>query len=534
MTNTRFITFYSYKGGVGRTLALGNVAWEAALHGQKVVIVDFDLEAPGIPSLMPFRDPVKEHLKNRRKKGGIFEFIKHFKKNQTAPSLSDYYAAGPISSDDFDDGGEIFIIPAGYEDSDYKETLQSFNWKQFYEKEDGKELFNELRRTIEFEFENPDLVFIDSRTGLTDIGGLCTFLLPDKVVVLTGLNDQNINGCQSVIESIDRHSKYRVEKKYLKPIEIIVVATPVNETEELGLREKRLEKAARAFKKKIDVTLPYVPVLSLEERILSQQYSGKKENAISIVERYGKLYSLVNGPNTMDHEGMVFVPSGAFIYGSDNDKIGDADNRKTQTQIDLPNFYIDIYPVTNRQYCDFLNNENPSVEKIDDWIDLKSASSGETCRIKKSELAGYKIEAGYEKHPVIFVSWHGANAYAQWSGKRLPTEQEWEKSARGTDGRTYPWGNAFAENLCNSDENGSGGTTETDAFPDGQSPWGCFDMAGNVWEWTSDFYDAEKKSSYVLRGGSWNFNSRYCRCSFRKAELPFNRNNEIGFRCART
>ncbi|VEN73747.1 hypothetical protein EPICR_20216 [Candidatus Desulfarcum epimagneticum] len=294
MTRTTFITFYSYKGGVGRTLALGNVAWEAALNGKKVVIIDFDLEAPGIPSLIPFRDSVQRHLNDERKKGGIFEFVKYFKEHQTVPPLSEYYSTEPILSDDFKKNGNIIIIPAGYENSDYKETLQSFDWKKFYEKEDGKELFAELRQQIEFEFKNPDFILIDSRTGLTDIGAISTFLLPDQVVILTGLNDQNIYGCKSVIESIDRESRRRAEENWLRPIDTILAATPVNDSEELRLRKKRLGKAAKELGRKIDVILPYVPILSLEERILTREESGERDSPIPIVREYRKLYALIS------------------------------------------------------------------------------------------------------------------------------------------------------------------------------------------------------------------------------------------------
>ena len=291
MNKTLFVTFYSYKGGVGRTLALGNVAWEAALHGKKVVVIDFDLEAPGVPALIPFRTHVIKHLHDKKKSGGLFEWILYYQKHQIIPSIRDFYATAPIEDDDFEKGGAIYIVPAGYGDFDYSDKLQSFNWDKFYEHENGRELFNELRDEIEFQFDNPDLVLIDSRTGLTDIGGICTLLLPDKVVILTGLNDQNITGCKTVIDTIEKHSRYRLEENYLEPIDIILVASHVPDGEEVDLADKRLKEAELIFKREINVTFPYVPSLSLEERLLIQMQGRIKKHPVTMVERYVDLYS---------------------------------------------------------------------------------------------------------------------------------------------------------------------------------------------------------------------------------------------------
>jgi iron(II)-dependent oxidoreductase len=131
------------------------------------------------------------------------------------------------------------------------------------------------------------------------------------------------------------------------------------------------------------------------------------------------------------------------------------------------------------------------------------------------------------------VTWFGADAYAKWADKRLPAEQEWEKAARGTDGRIYPWGNKFDINKSNTYESGIKGTTLVDKYSEGVSPFGCYDMAGNVWEWTDSWYD-EKKGGKVRRGGSWGNTQNNARSAYRTWSYPGSRLLPTGFRCVRT
>jgi serine/threonine-protein kinase len=185
---------------------------------------------------------------------------------------------------------------------------------------------------------------------------------------------------------------------------------------------------------------------------------------------------------------MILVPAGPFRFGPDN------------RVINLPAFYIDKYPVTNRAYA----------------------------RV----VPGHVFPPAEANHPVTKISWLEANAYARKLGKRLPEEAEWEKAARGADGRQYPWGNVFNPNCGNTFESHIGTTTPVDAYPEGKSPYGVCDLAGNVWEWTNTYLD-ERHVARVLKGGAFNGEAKFALCHARFAYPEKGVFPAAGFRCVR-
>jgi len=218
---------------------------------------------------------------------------------------------------------------------------------------------------------------------------------------------------------------------------------------------------------------------------------------------------------------LVLIPAGAFIMGEDFSKKA-LGPRHT---VVLEDYYIDRYHVTNAHYQDFVDAAR--------WP-------------PPPHWFGTRYPPEKANHPVAFVNWFDADAYCRWAGRRLPTEAEWEKAARGTDGRLFPWGTAYEKMRANIYQEGYLDTTPVDRFPEGRSPYGVNDMAGNLFQWTSDWflpYPGNNvphpnfgKTLKVLRGGSFYDCSNYrCGISFqtfnRISLLPQTRAISAGFRC---
>jgi formylglycine-generating enzyme required for sulfatase activity len=227
--------------------------------------------------------------------------------------------------------------------------------------------------------------------------------------------------------------------------------------------------------------------------------------------------------NPKDGAEIIFIPAGEFLMGSDKskDKLAD-DDELPQRKVYLDGYWIYKYEVTVAQYRKFCQETGKQMPKEPSW--------------------GWQDE-----HPIVNVSWEDARTYCDWAGVELPTEAQWEKAARGTDGRIYPWGNEWDASKCNNKTTGPGRTTPVSSYPAGVSPYGVMDMAGNAWEWCADWYDKNYYASAhdrnpqaplsdiyrVLRGGSWVIgNPNILRAANRYRRYPDNRYIFVGFRGA--
>ena len=294
-----------------------------------------------------------------------------------------------------------------------------------------------------------------------------------------------------------------------------------------------------------------------------------------------KKIPITNKDNIND---MVFIPAGYFVMGSDETSVWSFDGaecaynettgvfynpegifKKTKFgdeykhKVYVKSFYIDKHEVTNTQFERFIKATGyiTTAEKEARGINPQLRPNG--CKPK-----GWTWKTVYTpdkaNHPVVFVSWYDAFAYAKWAGKRLPTEEEWEKAARGVDGRIFPWGNKISSDYCNYNLSKNYGmlrtptgkfipgiigggkiTVAVGSYPKGNSPYGVFDMCGNVWEWTNSWYRSYPKDPHtfdysgeikVFRGGCFSEPGIYSRSANRNAAVPDLYMINIGFRCA--
>ncbi len=282
-------------------------------------------------------------------------------------------------------------------------------------------------------------------------------------------------------------------------------------------------------------------VAMLEKAEIGLKPWEKEKRLLAKEKRRNEIMAKALEKNRAKWEEMVVVPAGSFVMGS---KFTDEMSKNArieetpQREVYLDAFYIDKYEVTIAQYWEFL-------QYIRETGDHSKCYPGEPKN--KDHTPDKWYEDRYFDHPdfpVTRVDWYDAYAYAAWAGKRLPTEAEWEKAARGTDGRRFPWGDVFSATRVNW---GATGPLTVGSYEGGKSIYGCYDMAGSVLEWCSDWFDryyykrgptsnpkGPEKSTGVrsMRGGSLFANSVYqLRCTKRSFGRPDERNKAVGFRC---
>jgi formylglycine-generating enzyme required for sulfatase activity len=318
--------------------------------------------------------------------------------------------------------------------------------------------------------------------------------------------------------SFARTLKKKIVPLYYRPCDLGLMYVNLNWIDIQGGKYKiNFDKVLNALDVKFSITPKSVSPVS-ETKSVIKLPSDPLPEKITPEWIFKNKITLSNGMEFMR------VPAGEFIMGSNN---GIRDETKPQHTVNLPyDYWMGRYPVTNMQYNQF-----------------------------KKKFFGKGKGKGKENYPVVNVSWNDAMEYCRWLSNLLkaelpakmdlclPTEAEWEKAARGTDGREYPWGNTFDKNKCNSSEGGKGGTTPIGLYsPQGDSPYGCADMAGNVWEWShslvqpypykvDDGRENEKGvGSRILRSGSYIVGASIVCCAIRLGGPPDGVTNHLGFR----
>lgn len=349
--------------------------------------------------------------------------------------------------------------------------------------------------------------------------------------------------------------------RYLQVLEAYFLAQLTPQTPRAEMNKEPLPEAAPEKQDLPDALTPYLRrrgiaavrrVLTLHPNQPIYNFGWLKSAALRsyfTLARYAEVPEVAPqeaSPRADFEPEMVRIPAGPFLMGSDKNKDKKAyDDELPQHMLELPEYWIGKYPVTNRQYQVFIQESN--YRPPPNWD-------------------GDQYPEGKADHPVVHVTWHDALAYCDWlrekTGKpyTLPSEAEWEKAARGPDGRIYPWGNIWDPARCNSKKGGVGGTTSVGQYsPQGDSPYGCADMAGNAREWTRSLYGrldsktlgVKDRFNYpykfddgrenlkatddwirVLRGGSFNSNDWGMRAAVRHRLNPYSRNGNGGFRLA--
>jgi formylglycine-generating enzyme required for sulfatase activity len=234
----------------------------------------------------------------------------------------------------------------------------------------------------------------------------------------------------------------------------------------------------------------------------------------------------IGSTQVSNRDGMTlfFVPAGEFIMGN---KEGDS-SEIPEHSVYLDAFWIDQTEVTNAMYAKCVT------------ADACQAPASTRSYTRES----YYGNAEFDNYPVVYIAWNDAKLYCKWAGGDLPTEAQWEKAARGTDGNIYPWGNAAPDKTRLNYSQGVGDTTQVESYPTGASPYGALDMAGNLWEWVADWNGSYPSvpsrnptgptsgTIHMIRGGSWGSAVFSARTSARGGS-PGDGNFYIGFRCAR-
>ncbi len=299
------ITFYSFKGGVGRTMALVNVAAELVRRGRRVLVVDFDLEAPGLETY--------KHLQPPKPHPGIVEYVTEYRQSNAVPNLLDYlYETKPIGKK----GGHLWVMPAGRRDRAYRTALANLDWQRLYKDEEGFLLFEDTKLGWQEELK-PDYVLIDSRTGDTDVLGICTRQLPDSVVLMFTPNEQNLVGLENVCRDIRREETEGLKKK----IQLHFVAANVPDLDD---EQRILRRQLEAFLVRLQIKWFSGRIRRYENlNLLAQSVFTLDRPRTRLARAYRRLLRTLLKDNLADRAGVLSFlghPTGAFTL-NENDAV---------------------------------------------------------------------------------------------------------------------------------------------------------------------------------------------------------------------
>ena len=273
------VTFYSFKGGVGRTMAMANVGLALAKEGRKVLLVDFDLEAPGLDTF--------DLLRPSEPTPGLVDFVTEYRLAHVAPDVKRFMYQPSHPGLDAD----VWVMPTGRQDSEYGSRLNAIDWRQLYSHENGFLLFEDLKQQWAREL-HPDYVLIDSRTGHTDVGGICTRQLPDAVALMFFPNEQNRRGLEVVVRDINRES---LESGRSIQTYFVAANVPDLDDEEHILRE-RIAEFRRTLTRAPDATIHHYDSM----RLLQQTVFTIERPGTKLAREYDRLAKVITSRNLGD------------------------------------------------------------------------------------------------------------------------------------------------------------------------------------------------------------------------------------------
>ena len=408
--------------------------------------------------------------------------------------------------------GRIFLIPVRMENCQVPKKLSSYQWVDIFSDNGYERLMLALKlRAEQIGAETPGRRGFFSRQASKLMGAKSTQDSATSVPQKETFQRSATNVFAPEPEKVKSRKPFKLTTGYWVAI-ISVVATVITVVVGSTLFGKKF---LQVFEPAVTAT---IQIQATSTGYITETFAPTLIPTKTLTPAPTSLPTEIIDPKGVE---MVLVPEGDFIMGSDSGE----SNEKPARQVYLGQYYIDKYEVTNVSYKSCVIS---GVCGLPTHVDRYSNSS-------------------YAQHPVVFVDWNMANVYCQWRDGRLPIEAEWVKAARGSDGRTYPWGEEIDCSYANYRDGGNycvGSTNIIGSYEKGKSPYGVYDMSGNVWEWVEDWYDKYlgntiRDSDYgttyrVLRGGAWFNLDNYLRVTYRLRFYPGDSYYNVGFRCAKS